>query len=117
MPEIKEALLKRGYILVVIGGRVTDDIQVNDTDVHSLLKVKYRQLKQELMIRQLTENPQKIPHPSRNDMMRMLDESFRSLKMDVASRFKALWVTNALDGREDHLSVQPCSKRTDCFSE
>ena len=55
MPEIKEALLKRGYILVVIGGGVTGDIQVNDTDVHSPLKAKYRQLKQELMIRQLTE--------------------------------------------------------------
>ena len=110
MPEIKEALLKRGYILVVIGGGVTGDsffllilfyfsftiapkykgdIQVNDTDVHSPLKAKYRQLEQELMIRQLTENPQ----PSRNDMMGMLDESFRSLKIDFASRFKALWVT------------------------
>ena len=85
MPEIKEALLKRGYILVVIGGGVTGDIYVNDTHVRSPLKAKYRLLEQELMIRQLTENRQKIPQPSRNDMMRMLDESFRSLKIDFAS--------------------------------
>ena len=77
IPEIKEALLKLGYILVVIGGGVTGDIQVNDTDMHSPLKAKYRQLEQELMTHQLTENPQKTPQPSRNDMMRMLDESFR----------------------------------------
>ena len=33
----------------------------------------------------------------------MLDESFRSLKIEFASRFKTLWVKNALDGSEDHL--------------
>ena len=103
MPEIKEAVLKRGYILVVIRGRVTGDIQVHDKDVHSPLKAEYRQLEQELMIYQLTENPQKIPQPSRSDMMRMLDESFHSLKIDFANSFKALWVTNALDGSKDHL--------------
>ena len=41
MPEIKEALLKRGYVLVIIGGGVTGDIQINDTDLHCLLIVKY----------------------------------------------------------------------------
>ena len=29
MPEIKEALLKKGYAPVIIGGGVTGDIQVN----------------------------------------------------------------------------------------
>ena len=99
---------------------MTGDTQVNDTDVHSPLKAKYRQLEQDLMIRQLTENPQKIPQPSRDDMMRMLNVSFRSLKIDFASRFKALWMTNALNGIEDHLiraSAQPCIKRTHRFSE
>ena len=38
MPEIKEALLKRGYFLVVIGREVTSNIQVNDTEVHFPLK-------------------------------------------------------------------------------
>ena len=35
--------------------------------------------------------------------MRMLKKSFGSLEIDVSSRFKALWVTNALDGSEDYL--------------
>ena len=33
----------------------------------------------------------------------MLLESWNSLEIDVTSRFKALWVTNALDGSEDYL--------------
>ena len=35
--------------------------------------------------------------------MRMLVESFDSLEIDVVNRFKALWVTNAVDGSEDYL--------------
>ena len=72
MPEIKEALLKRGYVPVIIGGGVTGDIQISDTDLHSPLKAKYRELEQLLMIDQLKANPKKIPQPSRGDMMRML---------------------------------------------
>ena len=41
MPEVKEALYKRGYIYVGIGGGVTGDIQINDTDMHAPLKRKY----------------------------------------------------------------------------
>ena len=37
MPEVKEAFLKRGYILVVIGGGITGDIQINDTHLHAPL--------------------------------------------------------------------------------
>lgn len=35
--------------------------------------------------------------------MRLLLESFTSLKIDVVNHFKALWVTHALDASEDHL--------------
>ena len=31
MDSIKEALLKRGYILVLIGGGITGDVQVSST--------------------------------------------------------------------------------------
>ena len=41
MPEVKAALLKRGYILVGIGGGVTDHFQINDIDIYSPLKKKY----------------------------------------------------------------------------
>ena len=33
----------------------------------------------------------------------MLKKSFDSLEIDVASRFKVLWVTSALDGSEDYV--------------
>ena len=72
MPEIKEALLKRGYVPVIIGGGVTGEIQINDTDLHSPLKAKYRELEQLLMIDRLKSNSKQIPLPSRDDMMRML---------------------------------------------
>ena len=50
MPEFKEALLKRGYVPVIIGGGVTGDIQINDTDLHSKLKAKYREFEHSLMV-------------------------------------------------------------------
>ena len=103
MPEIKEALLKRGYVPVIIGGGVTRDIQINDTGLHCPLKVKYRELEQNLMLDQLRVDPSKMPQPSRDDMMKLLAESFNSVKIDVVNCFKALWVTNALDGSEDYL--------------
>ena len=55
------------------------------------------------MLDQLRDDPRDIPQPSRNEIMRMLVESFDSLEIDVVNRFKALWVTNALDGTEDYL--------------
>ena len=63
------------------------------------------------MIDQLKADPKRIPQPSRDDMMQMLKKSFDSLEIDVASRFKALWVTNALDGSEDF-----CFRKNNCIS-
>ena len=106
MPEIKAALLKRGYVPVIIGGDVTGDIQVNDTDLHSLLKAKYRELEQSLMMLQLKVDFKKIPQSSWDDMMKILVESFKSLEIDAESCFKVLWVTNALGGIEDYLESE-----------
>ena len=82
--------MKRRHSLLVIGGGVTGDVQLNYTDVQSPLKAKYRQLEQDLIILQLIENTQKILQQSKNDMTRILDENFRSLKIDFASRFRCL---------------------------
>ena len=103
MLEIKEALIKRGYVPVIIGGGVTGYIQINDTDLHSPLKAKYRKLEQLRMIDQLKANPKKVPQTSRDDTMRMLSESFEAVEIDVVTHFKSLWVTNALDGSKDYL--------------
>ena len=106
IPEIKEALLKRGYVPILIGGGVTGDIQINDTDLHTPLKANYRELEQSLMLQQLKSDPKRIPQPSRDDMMKMVVESINSVNLDVESRFKALWVTNSLDGSEYYLATQ-----------
>ena len=103
MPEVKAALLKKGYVYIGIGGGITGDIQINDTDIHAPLKKKYRELEQELMICQLRADPKKIPQPSRDDMMKMLVESVQSIDVDIPARYKALWLTSALDGSEDYL--------------
>ena len=54
------------------------------------------------MMEQLRLDPKKIPQPSRDHIIQMLLESWNSLEIDETSRFKALWVTNALDGSEDY---------------
>ena len=52
LPETRQALLKKGYMLVGIGGGITGDVQINDTDMNAPLKSKYRELEAELMIEQ-----------------------------------------------------------------
>ena len=34
MPEVRQALFKKEYILVIIGGGITGNIQINDTNYH-----------------------------------------------------------------------------------
>ena len=55
------------------------------------------------MTEPLRPNLRKIPQPTRDDMMRMLIESFKSLESDFVNRFKTLWVTNVSEGSEDYL--------------
>ena len=47
------------------------------------------------MMEHLKIGSKKIPQPSRDDMMRIRVESFKSVEIDAESRFKAPWVTNA----------------------
>ena len=42
MPQVREALLKNGYVLVAIGGGITGDIKINYTSCHHNLK-KHRE--------------------------------------------------------------------------
>ena len=56
--------------------------------MHSQLKAKYWELDQSLM-QQLKADPKKITQPSRDDMMRILVEYFKSLEIDAESRFKS----------------------------
>ena len=55
------------------------------------------------MLEQLNNDPNKIPSPSRNEMMRMLLKAWKLLDIDTEREFQFLLVTNALDTSEDYL--------------
>ena len=103
MPEVRQALWKRGYILVVIGGGITGFVQVNDTHLHRALKLEYRKKESALMLEKLKDNPQKVPAPDRIEMMTLLNDAMQDVRINESSAFKSVWVTNALDGSEDYL--------------
>lgn len=56
MPEIKGALRKKGYILVIIGEGIIGFVQVNDTHLHKELKKEYRKLEYGKTRRRSTKN-------------------------------------------------------------
>ena len=55
------------------------------------------------MLEHFNNNPNKIPSPSRDEMMHMLLKARDLLDVDTEREFKSLFVTNALDGSEDYL--------------
>lgn len=55
------------------------------------------------MLSQLRENPQQIPNPSRDDLMRMLCDALASLEIDCSKALKNNFVLNALDASVDFL--------------
>ena len=103
LPELRASLLKKGYVLVVIGGGITGDVQVNDTHLHHQLKGKYRGKETALMLQKLEAEPNKIPSPTRDDMMDMLLASWESVKLDPVLALKNNFLLNAMDGSEDYL--------------
>ena len=82
MPEVRQAMFKKGYVLVIIGGGITDDIQINDTNCHRDLK-KYWDLEMKLMLEQLEKDPIKISSPSRSEMMSLLLQAWETLEIDT----------------------------------
>ena len=100
--EVKKALLAKGYILVVIGGGITGDVQCNDTHIHHKLKKTYREIEAKKMIEMLRENPNKIPSPTRDDIMIMLASAWTSLDLDVNEALKQNFITTPFDGSEDY---------------
>ena len=52
------------------------------------------------MLKQLEANPNKVPSPSRDEMIEMLVESWDALDIDA---LKSLFLLNTLDESEDHL--------------
>ena len=98
---MKKALLKKGCIYVGIGGGITGDIHANDTYMHAPFKKGYRHLESELMLKQLKIDRNRIPQPSRDEIMEMLDKAWECVleRVDTADRFKCLWLPNKLVDR------------------
>ena len=103
MPEVRQALLKKGYVLVAIGVRITGDIQINDTSCHHNLKKHYYEFEMNLMLKQLNNDPDKIPSPLRDEMMRTLLEAWELLDVDTEREFKSLFCHKCI-GRVRRLS-------------
>jgi hypothetical protein len=104
MPEVTAAFLERGYILVIWGGGITGDIQVNDTHLHRELKRRYRLLEAELILSQMHANVA-VPEVSRNDQLAMIDLAWQQvhLSLNYSEIFQSLFMTNAFDGSRDNL--------------
>ena len=94
MPEVRKALYERGYILVVMGGGITDFIQANDTDLHRRLKALYRHEEMDLMLKMLEKDKNKVPSPNHEDMVKMLLSAWKDVPNNFAELFKKVFVTN-----------------------
>ena len=106
VPEVEEAFFKKGYFLVIIGGGITGDIQLNGTSHHRQAKALYRKHEMELILKKLQKDPPKIPQPTRDKMMNMFQKSWNETcaKVNNENLFKTNMITIALDGSEDQLA-------------
>lgn len=63
--EIRKALWDRSYVLVLMGGGITDFIQQNDMHIHQPLK-NHRNSECALMIDKLQAKKNKVPSPTQD---------------------------------------------------
>ena len=102
LPEVEQALYDKGYFLILIGGGITGDVQVNDTRYHNPSKKKYRQIEQEAMLEKLRESTA-IPVPSRDEMMKWFKEAWDSCdQIDKREAFISNMMLLPFDGSLDH---------------
>ena len=86
--------------------------------IHRALKNHYRNSECALMIKKLQANKNKVPSSTWDEMMFMLANAWSPLIVDSTAVFKILYLTNALDGFEDHLVSEKlfCLSETDMLS-
>ena len=75
MPEFRQTLFKKGYILVITAGGINGDIQINDTRCHHHQKSHYRDFEMKTKLEQLKKDPNKTLSTSWNGKMYMLLQS------------------------------------------
>lgn len=89
--------------MVILPGRITGDLEVNDTAVHHDLKSSYRAKESLLMIEKLRSNPSKIPSHSRDEIIETCKSAWNETvsKVDIHGTFSRNAITIKLDGSED----------------
>ena len=68
--------------MIIIGGEIAGDIQVNDTSYHMQAKALYRKHEMELMLKKLQKDRKKIFQPAQDKMMKR----FRNLGMKLVQK-------------------------------
>ena len=81
--HVKKALHNKGYLLRIIPGGITGDVQRNDTEFHHPVKTYYRTLKMELMLERLRQNPESFPSRSRDKKMKMFHASWTKVCAEI----------------------------------
>ena len=65
-------------ILAILGGGITWIVQVNYT--HRAIISGYRKKESQLMFQNFSNNPQKVPAPDRNDILKVVSGSLECVK-------------------------------------
>jgi hypothetical protein len=104
-PSVEKAFFERGYFLILIGGGITGDVQVNDTSYHQEVKKLYRKNEQDTMLAKLRETDG-IPAPDRDEMMKWFDLAWKGCNenVDMEAAFLSNMMLLPFDGSLDHLA-------------
>ena len=69
MQSVRDVALKKGFVVIDIGGGTTGIVQWNDTDLHILTSKQLQQLENESLHLQLEEKRWKMPEKTRQDLI------------------------------------------------
>lgn len=104
-PEVWMLCFSRGYVLLVIGGGCSGSVQVPDTHLHMPLSSGYQNSEMILLAALMEQRPTGLPTMDRGDCVRILANLYGQSHMHEKASvgFKHNYLSNALDGTEDHL--------------
>ena len=104
-PELFAVFLAKGWILIIMDGGLTSIDQVNDTDCHEHLHAAHRDVETEYLNAERVKDPHVMPKMDRDVAFDIITRAWVrcGFNMGFAAAFKKRFLTNELDGSEDHL--------------
>ncbi len=110
-PQVRQTCWKKGCVLVYHGGGTTGPMQVNDSHLHQPLSSLYQDLEQRSDLAQLSVAPHAVPKRDRVDCLVDFAAVWqqRHIHHTAVRGHKHNFLTNALDGSEDHLASSSIS--------